>query len=76
MFHAGAVSLGYGDTSMDEYKAFLLGPDGKINSRIDLTCDEATAREQAQQLADDFAVELWKGTQKIAEYPARRRPMS
>ena len=61
---------------MDEYKAFMLGPDGKIVSRIDLICDESTAREQAQQLADDCAVELWKGTQKIAEYPARRRPMS
>jgi len=53
--------------SMEEHKAFLLGPDGKISSRIDLTCDEGTARERAQQLAD--AVELWKGTQKIAEYP-------
>ena len=54
---------------MEEHKAFLLGPDGKISSRIDLTCDEGTARERAQQLADDCAVELWKGTQKIAEYP-------
>lgn len=61
---------------MDEYRAFLLGPDGKISSRIDLTCDEETAKKQAQQLADACAVELWKGPQKIAEYPARRRPMN
>jgi hypothetical protein len=58
---------------MEEYRAYLLGPDGRIASRIDLICeDENAARERARQLAHDCAVELWCGDRKIAEYPARQ----
>ena len=58
---------------MEEYRAYLLGPDGHVESRIDLICsDETTAKERAEQLADDRPVELWQGDRKIAEYPARR----
>jgi hypothetical protein len=58
---------------MGEYRAYLVGPDGRIASRIDLICeDENAAREKARQLADDWAVELWFGDRKIAEYPARQ----
>jgi hypothetical protein len=59
---------------MEEYyRAYLVGPDGRIASRIDLICeDENAAREKARQLADDCAVELWSGDRKIAEYPARQ----
>ena len=61
---------------MQEYRAYLLAPYGQVVNRIDLVCaDENTARERAQQLADDHAVELWQGERKIAEYPARRRPV-
>jgi hypothetical protein len=56
---------------MEEYSAYLVGPDGRIASRIDLICeDENSAREKARQLADGCAVELWFGDRKIAEYPA------
>lgn len=55
---------------MEEYKAYLLGPDGRIFGRIDLLCaNEDTAIERARQLARECPVELWKGNQKIGEYP-------
>jgi hypothetical protein len=39
---------------MEEYKAYLLEPDGRIASRVDLLCkDEKAARERAQQIAQD-----------------------
>jgi hypothetical protein len=59
---------------MEEYKAYLIGPNGLIVSRIDLMCeDENTAVvEQALQLAGDCAVELWYGDRKITEFPAHQ----
>ncbi|MGY3622374.1 hypothetical protein ACVJGD_008570 [Bradyrhizobium sp. USDA 10063] len=60
----------HGATSMEEYRAYLMGPDGYIVSRIDLVCaDEDTAKERAQQLAHDCTAELWQGERKIATYP-------
>lgn len=57
---------------MEEYRANLMGPDGHVMSRVDLICeDEETARERAQQLAQDRVVELWQGARKIAEYHPR-----
>jgi hypothetical protein len=57
---------------MEEYKAYLIGPGGRITSRVDLICeDEETARERAQELAQDRVVELWQGARKIAEYHPR-----
>jgi len=54
---------------MEEYKAYLLGPDGHIERRIDLICEnEKAARERAQKLAHGCAVELWQGARKIAEF--------
>jgi hypothetical protein len=56
---------------MEEYKAYLLGHDGRVQSRVDLVCEnEGAARERAKQLAQDCNVELWQGDRKIAEYPA------
>jgi hypothetical protein len=58
--------------SMQEYKAYLLGRDGRIASRVDLVCEtEDAAKERAQLLAQDSPVELWQGQRLIAEY--RRR---
>ena len=54
---------------MQDYKAYLLGPDGYIAGRIDLVCeDECTAKERAQQLAQDCTVELYRGPLRIAEF--------
>lgn len=55
--------------TMEDYKAYLLGPDGHIAGRVDLVCeDEPTAKERAQQLALDCIVELYRGLRKIAEF--------
>src|SRR5215470_6524235 len=68
-----AVSRAQGTPSMEDYKAYLLGPDGHITGRVDLVCvDEDTAKERAQQLALDCIVELYRGAQKIAEFDPQR----
>lgn len=54
---------------MSEYRAYLMGADGHIQSRVDLTCeDEEAAKEQAKQLADGHDVELWQRGRKIATF--------
>ena len=46
---------------MHEYRAYIIGPDGHVQSRVDLRCkDVAEAFEQAKQLADGHDVELWQ----------------
>ena len=46
---------------MQEYRAYIIGPDGHVQSRVDLRCkDVAEAFEQAKQLADGHDVELWQ----------------
>ena len=51
-----------------EYRAFILGPDGHVQARIDLihADDENAAKEQAQRLVDGHDVELWQLDGKIA----------
>jgi hypothetical protein len=54
---------------MNEYRAYLMGPNGHIQSRVDLTCeDEEAAKEQAKQLVDGHDVELWQLDRKIATF--------
>jgi hypothetical protein len=50
-----------------EFKAYMIGPDGHISRRIDLLCDsEDDARQRALQLVDGHAIELWQGDRRIA----------
>ena len=57
---------------MEDYKAYLIGSDGRIAGRVDLLCEnDCVAKERAQQLALDCPVELWRGQRKIAEYEQR-----
>jgi hypothetical protein len=54
---------------MREYRAYIMGPDGHIERRVDLICkDEDTAKEQARQLVDGHDVELWQGSRKLARF--------
>jgi hypothetical protein len=56
---------------MPDYRAYILGPDGHIQLRVELHCaDEETATERAKQLVDGHGVELWDGARKIATYRA------
>jgi hypothetical protein len=53
--------------TMQDYRVFVLGPDGHVTSRVDLWCtDEADAKERAKQLVDRHDVELWHRDQRIA----------
>lgn len=46
---------------MQEYRAYVLGPDGHIQERIDLVCaDDDAAKERAKALVDGHDVELWQ----------------
>ena len=51
---------------MQEYHAYVMGPDGSIEQRIYLVCssDEA-AMERTRQIAAGRDVELWQGINLI-----------
>lgn len=54
---------------MREYQAYVIGEDGHIVQRIDLTCaDDDAARERAKALVDGRAIELWQSDRKIATF--------
>lgn len=51
------------------YSAYLVGPDGHIQGRVDLICaDDEAAKERAVQLVSGDDVELWQGDRRIAEF--------
>ena len=46
---------------MEEYSAYVIGPDGHIINRVDIRCsDEQEARRLAKIAVDGHAVELWQ----------------
>ena len=52
---------------MNEYRAYIVGPDGRILRRVDLVCeDEDVAKDRAKQLVDGHDVELWQSSRRIA----------
>jgi len=54
---------------MPEYQAYVIGDDGHVQQRIDLTCaDDDAAKERAKSLMDTLAVELWRSEQKLATF--------
>ena len=51
------------------YRAYLMGPDGRIVHRVDLKCDDdGAAKARAEQHVDGYNIELWDGARKIAEF--------
>jgi len=60
---------------MQDYRAFILGPDGHVQARVDLIYadDENSAREQAKRLVDGHDVELWQLNRKIARARIRSK---
>ena len=61
---------------MKEYRAYIVGPDGHYNDRVEFFCkDDDAAKQRARALVDGYAVVLWRETSLIAEYkPDRRDP--
>ena len=54
---------------MQEYRAYIMGPDGHVQSRVDIRCDdEAEAIRLAKQLVDGHDVELWQLDRHIATF--------
>lgn len=54
---------------MQEYRAYAMGQDGHIVSRIDIVCrDEIAAKERAKALVDGHDIELWHGDRVIAKF--------
>jgi len=53
---------------MQEYRAYLMGPDGHVTHRIDLICaDENAAKERAKHMCP-----LWRNAAYFYLFPARR----
>jgi hypothetical protein len=54
---------------MQEYRAYILGPDGHVQSRFHLHCnDEAEAIKLAKQFVNDHDVELWQLDRKVETF--------
>jgi hypothetical protein len=54
---------------MDEYRAYMIGPDGHIFNRVDIRCaDENEARRLAKVAVYGHAVELWQGDRFIERF--------
>jgi len=54
---------------MKDYRAYIMGPDGHVQSRVDLRCaDDVEAIKLAKQLVDDHDVELWQLDRKIETF--------
>ena len=56
----GSSASDIGRTAMD-YRAYIMGPDGHIENRVELQCDhDDEAVGLAKQLVDGHDVELWQ----------------
>jgi hypothetical protein len=55
--------------AMAEYRAYIVGMDGRIVRAVELLCpDDDTAKEYAKNLVDGHDVELWQDRRKIAKF--------
>lgn len=54
---------------MQDYRVYILGEDGHVQSRVDLRCgSDAEAIELAKQFVDGRDVELWQLDRKIETF--------
>jgi hypothetical protein len=58
---------------MEEYRVYIIGPDGHVIQRIDLVCaDDDAAKERARQLLNGNDIELWQFGRHVAEFRAQQ----
>ena len=58
---------------MQEYRAYIVGPDGHVQKRVDLRCNDGDeAIELARQLVDGHDVELWQLDRQIRTFKHTR----
>jgi hypothetical protein len=54
---------------MREYRAYIIGQDGHIQTRFEFCCsDDEEAKDRAKQYVDGHDVELWQLDRKIAMF--------
>jgi hypothetical protein len=58
---------------MDGFYAYIVDPNGRVLSRVDLAFEsEEAAKERARQLVDGHDVELWQLDRKIATFTRKQ----
>jgi hypothetical protein len=66
-----AFSTSGWEAEMQEYRAYIMGPDGHVQKRVDLRCnDENEAIELTKKLVDGQDVELWQLDRQIRTFKA------
>jgi hypothetical protein len=64
------VTVAVGDGRMQEYRAFVIGPDGHVMLRHDLSAlDDEAAKQFAQRYVDGHDIEVWQLDRRIAILP-------
>jgi hypothetical protein len=54
---------------MQDYRAFILGPDDRVMAAVDLLCEnEGEAIKAAKRLVDGHDIELWQRDRKIERF--------
>ena len=57
------------ERAMEEYRAYVIGPDGHIFNRVDIRSpDETEARRLAKIAVDGHAIELWQADRFIERF--------
>jgi hypothetical protein len=58
---------------MQEYGAYVIGPDGHVIQRFDIVCaDVEAAKARAKRLVNGYAIELWQLDRKIATFESKK----
>jgi hypothetical protein len=71
--HDGWFLIRNPGSHMAEYRAYIVGHDGRFMRSIDLICpDDETAKEYAKNLVDGHDVELWQADRKIEAFKHTR----
>jgi hypothetical protein len=52
---------------MQDYRVFVIGPDGHVIDRFEFKCRGDKEAEKAKQLLDSHDIELWHPDRKFAE---------
>ena len=57
----GFSASNIGRTAMPDYRAYIMGPDGHVQNRVELRCDDdVEVVRLAKQVVDGHDVELWQ----------------
>ena len=58
---------------MAEYRAFIVGIDGRFLRAIEIACpDDESAKQHARKLVDGHDVELWQCDRKITTFKSTK----